>query len=139
MSTERFIGRAEELAQLNTYLNKQTASLIVVKGRRRIGKSRLIDEFAKKNRLYKFTGLAPVEGVTAQDQRNEFAHKLSEQTGLPDMRTNDWNKLFALFAHQVKTGRAIVVLDEISWMAADDATFLSKLKNVWEGSSQKKQ
>ena len=37
-----FIGRKEELKQLNMLFKKNTASLVVVKGRRRIGKSRLI-------------------------------------------------------------------------------------------------
>jgi uncharacterized protein len=35
-------------------------------------------------------------------------------------------------AREVKTGRTILFLDEISWMASDDKTFLGKLKNVWE-------
>lgn len=33
-----FIGRTQELQQLNLLLKKNTASLVVVKGRRRIGK-----------------------------------------------------------------------------------------------------
>lgn len=42
-----FIGRQRELKQLKTLLDRNIASLVVVKGRRRIGKSRLIEEFAK--------------------------------------------------------------------------------------------
>lgn len=38
----QFIGRRKELKKLNLLLKKTTASLVVVKGRRRIGKSRLI-------------------------------------------------------------------------------------------------
>ena len=37
-----FVGRKKELSQLNLLLNKKSASLVVVKGRRWIGKSRLI-------------------------------------------------------------------------------------------------
>ena len=48
MDNFKFIGRSIELAQLNDLLQKKTSSLVVVKGRRRIGKSRLIEEFAKK-------------------------------------------------------------------------------------------
>ena len=39
---------------------------MVVKGRRRIGKSRLVAEFAYGKTFYKFEGLAPIEGVTDQ-------------------------------------------------------------------------
>jgi len=43
-----FYGRREELRKLNGLLGKKTASLVVVSGRRRIGKSTLIQEFSKK-------------------------------------------------------------------------------------------
>ncbi|MFP3023725.1 MAG: ATP-binding protein, partial [Wolbachia sp.] len=42
-----FIGRKTELKQLLELTEKNTASFVVVKGRRRIGKSRLIQEFGK--------------------------------------------------------------------------------------------
>jgi len=129
---DKFIGRATEMAELTDFLQKKTASLIVIKGRRRVGKSRLIEEFAKGSTFYKFTGLAPVDGVTAQSQRNEFARQLSGLTGLPEIQTDDWSKLFALLAREVRSDRVIILLDEISWMAHDDATFLSKLKNFWD-------
>ena len=132
MVKDPFTGRREELNELNAFLKKKTASLIVVKGRRRVGKSRLIEEFAKNHRFYKFTGLAPVNGVTAQHQRDEFARKLREQFGIPEVKTEDWGQLFTFLAHEVKNDRVVLLLDEISWMASDDSTFLGKLKNVWE-------
>ena len=51
---EKFIGRKEELKMLDWLLGKKTASFVVVKGRRRIGKSRLIEEFASKYKFYSF-------------------------------------------------------------------------------------
>jgi len=64
MDRAAFIGRELELKQLNDLLSKKTASLVVVNGRRRIGKSRLIEEFAKNKTFYHFVGLAPKEGIT---------------------------------------------------------------------------
>ena len=46
-----FIDRAYELDLLKDLLNKKTASLVVIKGRRRIGKSRLVEEFAEKIKI----------------------------------------------------------------------------------------
>lgn len=128
----KFIGRQAELAELKPFLSKKTASLLVIKGRRRVGKSRLAEEFAKNRTFYKFTGLAPVEGITAQDQRNEFSRQLSEQFNTPAFETEDWSTLFALLGKLVQTGKIIILFDEISWMAHGDNTFLSKLKNAWE-------
>src|SRR5436190_284372 len=94
--TPLFSGRSKELADLGRFLNKKSSSLIVVRGRRRVGKSRLIEEFAKNHRFYSFSGLAPNEKTTAQSQRDEFARQLSEQTGLPEVKADDWGKLFFL-------------------------------------------
>jgi AAA+ ATPase superfamily predicted ATPase len=128
----QFVGRKAELALLKPFLDKKTASLLVIKGRRRVGKSRLVEEFAKHATFYKFTGLAPVKGITAQTQRNEFARQLSEQLKVPLFETTDWAALFSLLGRFVQNNRVIILFDEISWMAHDDDTFLSKLKNSWE-------
>lgn len=127
-----FIGRKEELNELTSFFHKKSASLIVVKGRRRVGKSRLVEEFAKNHRFYKFTGLAPVDGITAQDQRNEFSRKLREQFGIPEVKSEDWGQLFTFLAREVRTDRVIILMDEISWMASNDDTFLGKLKTIWD-------
>lgn len=132
MDNTKFIGRETEVEALNDLLNKKIASLVVIKGRRRIGKTRLIEEFAKGKKFLRFIGLAPAEGITAQSQRDEFSLHLSQQTGLPYLKADDWSKLFALLAEKTKKGRCIILLDEITWMAHDDPTFLSKLKNAWE-------
>ena len=97
-----------------------------------MGKSRLVEEFARGKKIFNFIGLAPTEFTTAQDERNEFSAQLSRQTGLPAIKTEDWSDLFLLLAAQVKTGRVIVFLDEISWMAHGDDNFLGKLKSIWD-------
>lgn len=137
MNTRQFIGRESELQALKDLFKRKTASLVVIKGRRRIGKTRLIEEFAEKKPFLRFVGLAPNEGVTAQTQRDEFARLLHQQTGLPEINTTDWAKLFALLGEKVKNNRHIILFDEITWMAHEDPTFLSKLKNIWELSFQK--
>ena len=128
----KFIGREAELNNLKRFLRKKTASLIVVKGRRRIGKSRLIEEFAKGLTFYSFAGLAPTEETTAQSQRDVFSRQLSEQTGLPEMKADDWSKLFDLLYEKIKMGRVILLFDEISWMGSKDPDFLGKIKDSWD-------
>jgi len=127
-----FVGRQDELQRLGDLIGKKTASLVVIKGRRRIGKSRLVEEFSHGHVFYQFSGLAPVGGITAQHQRDEFSHLLNQQTGLPKLQTNDWSELFLLLHERIKTGRVIVLFDEITWMAMGDPTFLPKLKNAWD-------
>ena len=45
-----FLGREKELESLLLLLNKPTSSLVACRGRRRIGKSTLFGEFARRNR-----------------------------------------------------------------------------------------
>lgn len=127
-----FTGRDAELAKLQRFLRKKSASLLVMKGRRRIGKSRLIEEFAKPFTFYSFAGLAPTEQTTAQTQRDEFSRQFSEQTHSPEIKADDWDKLFYLLAEKIKNGRIILLFDEISWMGSEDPDFLGKIKNAWD-------
>ncbi len=127
-----FVGREKELDSLNILLEKKVASLVVIKGRRRIGKSRLIKEFAKRKKLLIFTGLPPTKDTTAQSQRDYFADQLSAQTELPDVKVNDWSKLFLLLFKEVNKGSVIILFDEIAWMGSKDYEFLGKLKNAWD-------
>ncbi len=126
-----FIGRNKELALLERYTKKNIASLIVVKGRRRIGKSRLIEEFIRARRSYCFAGLVPNEKTTAQSERDEFASQLAKQ-GFPRVKADDWNELFWLLAGKAEEEQVVIFFDEISWMGANDPNFLGKLKNAWD-------
>lgn len=130
--TSPFIGRKKELADLSRYIKKNTASLIVVKGRRRIGKSRLVEEFAHDYSFYEFSGLVPVKETTRQTQINEFANQLGLMFDIPGIHTEDWSTLFLLLAKRTQKGRVIILLDEISWMGSKDPDFLGKLKNAWD-------
>jgi AAA+ ATPase superfamily predicted ATPase len=127
-----FVGRKEELELLDKLTEKKLASLVVITGRRRIGKSRLIEEFAKKKKIFYFTGLPPTEQTSAQDQRDEFTRQLGDQCKLPGLKIEDWGNIFGLLANQVADARVIILLDEISWMGSKDPTFLGKLKVAWD-------
>ena len=132
-----FVGRKRELQQLKELLNYKTAALVVVKGRRRIGKSRLIEEFAKHYQSLVITGLAPSKKVTAKHQREDFARQLSRAFKIPLPSYADWSDLFWQLAQQISTGRFVILLDEISWMGSKDPTFLAKLKSAWDLSFKK--
>lgn len=88
MSDEFFVGRKQEMQELKDLLKKKTASFVVVKGRRRIGKSRLLDEFSKGLRAFKFTGLSPQENTTKQSQLDEFSR---QRRGI-FFRTGQWKR-----------------------------------------------
>lgn len=137
MSNPIFIGREAELKQIEALYKKKIASLVVLKGRRRIGKSRLIKEFACRNakqRFWSFAGLAPESAVSAQEQRNNFARQLSAILKTPPMTFEDWSDALEHLSLNLKAGD-IVLFDEISWMGSKDKTFIPKLKAWWDKQS----
>ncbi|MES2200099.1 MAG: ATP-binding protein [Chlamydiota bacterium] len=127
-----FTGRKRELQDLKSLLAKKSASLVVIRGRRRIGKSRLVDEFAKNMNYFTFTGLPPEKGTTAQSQREEFARQLRVALRLPGLKADDWGDLFTMLSSAISNDPVIVMLDEITWMGSKDDSFLGKLKVVWD-------
>jgi uncharacterized protein len=127
-----FQGRQAELNSLNQLVKKQSASLVIVKGRRRVGKSRLISEFAKTHPFIRIAGLPPTKETTAQSQRDRFASIMCAQLKLPAITATSWDTLFQLLAEKTASGRHIILFDEISWMGSKDADFLGQLKNAWD-------
>ena len=128
----KFVGRQQELALLSDLLAKDTSSLVVVHGRRRVGKSRLIEEFIKKHTSFSFAGLAPQENTTIQSQLNEFYHQAKRQLPIKEDSFTDWGDAFETLAKYVSSGQVILFFDEISWMGNKDSDFLGKLKNAWD-------
>lgn len=92
MPLKSFIGRKQELKRLEAIYRKKTPNLVVIKGRRRVGKSRLINHFAteiSKNRLWDFAGLAPQSSMSEQTQKDHFSRQFGTHLGLPPFSFND--------------------------------------------------
>lgn len=127
-----FVGREAELKSLEDLAPSGRACLVVIKGRRRIGKSRLAEEFGKGKIFLSFSGLAPTEKMNAQDQRDAFARRLSALFQLPPFTFTDWSDGFAHLTRMLSQKTTVILLDEISWMGLKDPTFVSKLKVWWD-------
>src|SRR3990167_5956896 len=102
----KFIGRKEELNLLQDLRQKKSASLIVLKGRRRIGKSRLLEEFGHQfPTVFAFSGLPPEDRTTEQSQKEEFKGQLKRQipSGI-SIQAEDWGDLFWQLANYAQQG-----------------------------------
>lgn len=126
-----FIGRKRELNLLKDLKNKSSASLAVISGRRRIGKSRLAEEFGKTYSYYSFSGLPPSQTTTADFQRKIFALQLEKYFNVP-LRYENWYELLQFLADQTRHKNCVILFDEISWMGSKDPEFLAILKTVWD-------
>ena len=130
-----FYGREDDLADLKSLWKKQTASLVTCRGRRRIGKSTLIEEFARRSdaRFIEIEGVAPRKGMTNDDQLRAFSRQLDAATdcgrsGIPP----DWFDAFMRLDKAIDDRHTVVLLDEISWMGRFDPDFPGILKTAWD-------
>ena len=136
-----FFGREEYLDKLDALWRKHASSLVVVSGRRRIGKSTLVEEFARRSgcRFIEIAGLPPEKKMTNARQLENFCERLAHATGLPEPKADCWAKAFDALASAVRSReRTIVFLDEISWMGRYDPAFAGFLKNAWDMQLSKK-
>ena len=137
-----FVGRKDILADLETLWRKKTSSIVACRGRRRIGKSTLFREFAKRtaDRYLEIEGLPPCEEskILTRDQLNQkqldnFIDILSGMTGCSDEKVTNWFAAFKRLDEQIdETCRTVILLDEISWMGQYDADFPGRLRTAWE-------
>ncbi|MCP4475585.1 MAG: AAA family ATPase [Gammaproteobacteria bacterium] len=134
----KFIGRKAELQRLLDLNSKKSASFVVVKGRRRIGKSRLIEEFSRYfTHYYTFTGLPPDRNTTTKHQLDEFSRQIAREFNTANARYDDWSDAFWAIGERVQSGKILILFDEISWMGSKDPTFLGKIKNLWDSQLKK--
>ena len=136
-----FFGRKEYLDKLDALWRKRTSSLVVVSGRRRIGKSTLVEEFARRSgcTFIEIAGLPPEKKMTNARQLENFCERLAHATGLPEPKADCWAKAFDALASAVRSSeRTIGFLDEISWMGKYDPAFAGFLKNAWDMQLSKK-
>jgi AAA+ ATPase superfamily predicted ATPase len=129
-----FIGREREQAEFRELLAKKNSSLVTCHGRRRIGKSRFIQQCAKQaNAFFEFSGLPPRPGLTKKEQLAAFSEQLAQQSKAPQLPLDNWATAFQLLASQLPPkGTVVVLFDEISWMGIGEPDFAGYLKNAWD-------
>ncbi len=130
-----FFGREDQLAQLEALWDKRVSSLVTCRGRRRVGKSTLVEEFAKRSgaRLIKIEGIRPGSKTTVRDELRAFAKQLARQSGAAKSPPDDWYSAFGVLDGQISNKeRTVVLLDEVSWLAHGDETFADYLKIAWD-------
>lgn len=130
-----FFGRMQLLTQLDELWGRQNAVLVTCRGRRRIGKSTLIERFAHISgaKFWSFEGLAPHPRMTNQDQVDAFVRRLEELSATKVGSCHNWfdafRQLEKVLPHEE---RMVLLLDEISWLGRYDANFPGELKFAFD-------
>ena len=133
-----FIGRMKELRLLEEAYNSHICELVVVYGRRRIGKSSLVREFTQnKTQVYSFEA---IEGENTVGQIRYFTQSLKKQLNDPILDSlvfKNWDSVFTyitdkVFVKQKSKKKKVLFLDELQWMAAGRKQLVSLIKYYWD-------
>ena len=132
------IGRRKEIEELNSIYESNKAELVAVYGRRRVGKTYLIDEVFKDKLVFRHTGLSPItkdeKGTNLKRQLDSFYYSLLKAGYEKAKKSKTWlNAFFQLecFLDTIKQEKIVVFIDELSWMDAPKSHFLEAFIDFW--------
>lgn len=120
----KFIGRKYELKELNLEYKNGKFALSVIYGRRRVGKTYLIQEFIKEKEGYYFVATESSELINLSLISKAIYKACGNLEGLPDF-SNFESALRYLFQYSIDK-RIIFVIDEFPYLA-ESAPYISSL------------
>lgn len=136
----KFVGRESDLRELNEAIARPGAHFVLIYGRRRVGKTTLLLQWAQQ------TGRPVIYWVAKRDLpalvRHGFTRSLwawayppDRLTGDPDLATpryDSWEQIFEMAARLIGDQPVILVMDEFSYAAESDPALPSHLQAAWD-------
>lgn len=132
------IGRKKEIDELNRLYDSEKAQLVAVYGRRRVGKTYLIDEALKQRITFRHAGLSPADVNGKNMMKNQLQHfyySLLLQGMKKSRQPSGWLEAFFMleqFLEEKDNGqKQVVFLDELPWLDTPRAGFLTAFEGFW--------
>lgn len=128
---KQFVDREQEMETLQNEYERDGSALVVLYGRRRVGKTTLISEFIQdKNALFFLAS----EEAEAQN-RSAFKEKVAEFINSDLLRSADiksWDVLFKSIMDTPFESKPVIVLDEFQYLGKANPAFPSIFQRIWE-------
>ena len=124
----RFIDRKDELAALERDWNTAENAFIVVFGRRRIGKTKLVEQFLKNKEHARYTAEDASKKVQITELRKVMASCLGDEF-LASQDIAEWGALFSYLEKAIdKKKKLCIWIDEFSYIIKNDASVVSVIQ-----------
>lgn len=134
MEAQTLIARNRECEQLDRCMTSNRSEFVIVCGRRRIGKTYLVERYF--NSTYDFSFVGSHKATTAR-QLSRFAKALQDASGQSVAPFKSWYDAFdALqdYLASLPTDRKkVIFIDEMPWIDTLRSTFVSALEDFWNG------
>lgn len=122
-----FIGRESELAKLDKMYQSNVFECAIIYGRRRVGKTTLINEFCKDKKVIFYAGIESNALINLEGfSRAIFSYTMPEATIYPSFRS--FEEALQHIATLSKNERLLLVIDEYPYVAEADKTISSLLQ-----------
>ncbi len=131
---DRLLSRKRECDELKRCLNSNRSEFVVISGRRRIGKTYLVDKFFKYKYDFTFVG---EHKTPAKVQIQDFMNAIERHSKKKQPKVTTWHDAFIALAdylEELSTKRKkVIFIDEMPWMDSQRSYFVSALENFWNG------
>jgi AAA+ ATPase superfamily predicted ATPase len=128
-----FVNRTKELSQLEARYHSNKAEFVVVYGRRRVGKTVLLKQFAQeKEHVYFLADLRP-----EAEQLGYFTQQLYQVIKEPMLaleKFSSWDSALTYLVQVCQNRRLIVIIDEYPYLCSVNPAFPSILQRLWDES-----
>lgn len=132
--TQALIARHNECEQIKRCVSSERSEFVIVCGRRRIGKTFLVDSYFGGK--YDFTFVGSHKAKT-QVQLRRFAKALKEHSGNTYEPFADWYEAFNALEDYITSlptdRKKVIFIDEMPWIDTRRSTFVSALEDFWNG------
>jgi uncharacterized protein len=126
------IGRIEQIKTLNELLKSLQSEFVAVTGRRRVGKTFLIDTAYEKEICFRMSG---IQDGSMSKQLANFMTKLAEVSKKKYPSVANWQDAFQYLKLYCKSinrkSKCVIFLDELPWMNTPKSGFLQLLAHFW--------
>lgn len=129
-----FINRVRELSFLERRYAADQAELVVLYGRRRVGKTELLRRFCEGKRHFFYLADLGTEASTLAELPRRYGELFHNDPKSTHFAT--WDEAFKALARQAGEERLIVVLDEFTYLLQTSPTLPSILQRLWNESLQ---
>ncbi len=131
-----FYGRSAELHELDRLYLREGATFGVVYGRRRVGKTSLLTHWLK-TRMEQKPGMRTflwfAEVGTPSEQLRKFCHALMDFLKKPRVVYADWGSALQAVAEAAEQEeKLVVVIDEFTYLLAEDRSISSQFQKAWD-------